>query len=86
MRLRGALRLAYGLGIVSTQLACGRFWGHAGGILDYATLVNASEDGSLVGRHLNARWNAFRAAARSERAAVPRGARTVSSNERRLRW
>jgi hypothetical protein len=49
MRLRGALRLAYGLGIVSTQLACGRFWGHAGGILDYATLVNASEDGSRVG-------------------------------------
>ncbi len=40
--------LADGLGIFSTQLPCGRFWGHQGGILDYATIVNASEDGSRV--------------------------------------
>jgi D-alanyl-D-alanine carboxypeptidase len=39
---------ADGLGIVSTQLPCGRFWGHEGGILDYATILNANEDGSRV--------------------------------------
>jgi D-alanyl-D-alanine carboxypeptidase len=37
-----------GLGIFSTELECGRFWGHNGGILDYATLVQASEDGKRV--------------------------------------
>jgi D-alanyl-D-alanine carboxypeptidase len=40
--------LADGLGIFSTKLACGRFWGHDGGILDYGTLVRASDDGERV--------------------------------------
>jgi D-alanyl-D-alanine carboxypeptidase len=40
--------VADGLGIFSTELPCGRFWGHNGGILDYATLVQASEDGKRV--------------------------------------
>ena len=37
-----------GLGIFSTDLACGRSWGHAGGIVDYQTLVIASEEGDRV--------------------------------------
>jgi Tol biopolymer transport system component len=37
-----------GLGIFSTDLQCGRFWGHAGGILDYQTLVSASEKGDRI--------------------------------------
>jgi Tol biopolymer transport system component/CubicO group peptidase (beta-lactamase class C family) len=37
-----------GLGIFSTELPCGRSWGHAGGILDYGTLVAASEEGDRV--------------------------------------
>jgi D-alanyl-D-alanine carboxypeptidase len=37
-----------GLGIFSTDLSCGRFWGHDGGILDYGTLVQGSEDGEKV--------------------------------------
>ena len=37
-----------GLGIFSTDLPCGRFWGHAGGILDYQTLVSASEKGDRI--------------------------------------
>jgi D-alanyl-D-alanine carboxypeptidase len=37
-----------GLGLFSSHLRCGRFWGHDGGILDYATLVRASEDGDRV--------------------------------------
>ncbi len=37
-----------GLGIFSTELPCGRAWGHAGGILDYVTLVSASEAGDRV--------------------------------------
>jgi len=37
-----------GLGIFSTELPCGRFWGHDGGILDYGTIVKASEDGNRV--------------------------------------
>ena len=37
-----------GLGIFSTKLPCGRFWGHTGGILDYLTLVSASEKGDRV--------------------------------------
>jgi D-alanyl-D-alanine carboxypeptidase len=37
-----------GLGIFSTELQCGRFWGHDGGILDYGTIVKSSEDGSHV--------------------------------------
>ena len=37
-----------GLGIFSTDLACGRSWGHAGYILDYQTLVTASEEGDRV--------------------------------------
>ena len=40
--------LAGGLGIFATELPCGRFWGHDGGILDYATSVRASEDGERV--------------------------------------
>lgn len=35
-----------GLGIFSTKLSCGRFWGHDGGILDYGTIVKASADGN----------------------------------------
>ena len=37
-----------GLGIFSIDLACGRSWGHGGGILDYGTLVTASEEGDRV--------------------------------------
>jgi D-alanyl-D-alanine carboxypeptidase len=37
-----------GLGILSTRLPCGLVWGHGGGILDYGTLVDASQDGSRV--------------------------------------
>jgi D-alanyl-D-alanine carboxypeptidase len=37
-----------GLGIFSTDLPCGRFWGHSGLILDYGTLVQASDDGERV--------------------------------------
>jgi D-alanyl-D-alanine carboxypeptidase len=37
-----------GLGIFSTRLPCGLVWGHTGGILDYGTLVDASQDGSRV--------------------------------------
>jgi D-alanyl-D-alanine carboxypeptidase len=39
---------ANGLGIFSSELPCGRFWGHDGGILDYGTIVKASEDGNRV--------------------------------------
>ena len=37
-----------GLGIFSTDLACGRSLGHLGYIVDYQTLVTASEDGERV--------------------------------------
>jgi len=37
-----------GLGVGVTDLPCGRFWGHGGFILDYATLVTASEKGDRV--------------------------------------
>ena len=37
-----------GLGIFSTDLPCGHFWGHDGGILDYQTLVSASEKGERI--------------------------------------
>jgi TolB protein len=37
-----------GLGIFSTDLACGRSWGHDGYIVDYQTLVTASEEGDRV--------------------------------------
>jgi len=37
-----------GLGIFSTDLACGRSWGHFGYIVDYQTLVIASEEGDRV--------------------------------------
>jgi Tol biopolymer transport system component/CubicO group peptidase (beta-lactamase class C family) len=37
-----------GLGIFSTDLACGRSWGHDGYIVDYQTLVIASEEGARV--------------------------------------
>ena len=37
-----------GLGIFSSQLPCGRFWGHGRGILAYGTLVRASEEGDRV--------------------------------------
>ena len=37
-----------GLGIFSTDLACGRSLGHLGDILDYQTLVTASEEGDRV--------------------------------------
>ena len=43
-----AAGLTSGLGIFSYDLACGRAWGHDGGIMDYATLVRASEDGERV--------------------------------------
>ena len=41
-------KFADGLGIFLTELPCGRFWGHDGGILDYATSVRASDDGDRV--------------------------------------
>ena len=37
-----------GLGLFPTELPCGRFWGHPGGILDYQTLVSASEKGDRI--------------------------------------
>ena len=37
-----------GLGIFSMELACGRSFGHLGAILDYGTLVTASEEGDRV--------------------------------------
>jgi D-alanyl-D-alanine carboxypeptidase len=37
-----------GLGMFSTELPCGRFWGHDGGIIDYGTIVKTSEDGNRV--------------------------------------
>lgn len=40
--------VADGLGIFSTRLPCGLVWGHTGGILDYGTLVDATQDGSRV--------------------------------------
>ena len=41
--------VADGLGLFTDDLLeCGRFWGHNGGILDYSTLVRASEDGQRV--------------------------------------
>jgi D-alanyl-D-alanine carboxypeptidase len=39
---------AAGLGIFSVEESCGRFWGHDGGILDYATLVRAGDNGTRV--------------------------------------
>jgi Tol biopolymer transport system component/CubicO group peptidase (beta-lactamase class C family) len=38
-----------GLGIYSESLRCGRSWAHGGGILDYRTLVIASEKGDRAG-------------------------------------
>ena len=40
---------AYGLGIGSIGVRCGREWGHDGGILDYSTRAYASERGERVG-------------------------------------
>jgi TolB protein len=37
-----------GLGIFSTELPCGRSWGNGGSIIEYATLVSASEEGDRV--------------------------------------
>jgi Tol biopolymer transport system component len=37
-----------GLGIFSMDLVCGRSWGHLGYIVDYRTLVTASEDGDRI--------------------------------------
>ncbi len=37
-----------GLGIFPTGLPCGRAWGHDGYIVDYQTLVSASEEGDRV--------------------------------------
>ena len=39
---------ASGLGLFAIDTRCGRFWGHDGGILGYATLVSANEDGDRV--------------------------------------
>ena len=39
---------ASGHGIFSKDVSCGRAWGHDGGILDYTTLVRATEDGERV--------------------------------------
>jgi Tol biopolymer transport system component/CubicO group peptidase (beta-lactamase class C family) len=41
--------LRQGLGIWSTEVRCGRSWGHDGDILDYVTFVRASEHGGRVG-------------------------------------
>ena len=40
--------LASAHGLFSYDVSCGRAWGHDGGILDYATLVRATEDGRRV--------------------------------------
>ncbi len=40
---------AYGLGLGSIGVRCGRAWGHGGGILDYTTLAIASDSGERVG-------------------------------------
>ena len=37
-----------GLGIISTELACGRAWSHAGSAPNYSTLVSASDEGDRV--------------------------------------
>ncbi|NUO60780.1 MAG: beta-lactamase family protein [Hamadaea sp.] len=37
---------AYGLGIYATDLPCGRFWGHSGGVFGMATDSYTSPDGS----------------------------------------
>jgi D-alanyl-D-alanine carboxypeptidase len=50
---------ADGLGIFTTRLPCGRFWGHNGGIGDYLTVIQASEDGRRVAV-LSARGNPTR--------------------------
>ena len=55
--------LGDGLGIFSSQLPCGRFWGHEGGILDYATIVAASDDGDRVAV-ISARGDASQVTAR----------------------
>jgi hypothetical protein len=46
-----------GLGIFSSQLPCGRFWGHEGAILNYGTIVAASDNGNRV-MVISARGNA----------------------------
>ena len=46
--LGDGIHVADGLGIFSTRLRCGLVWGHPGGILDYTTLVDASQNGSRV--------------------------------------
>jgi D-alanyl-D-alanine carboxypeptidase len=46
--LADGINMADGLGIFSTRLPCGLAWEHDGGILDYGTLVVASQDGSRV--------------------------------------
>jgi D-alanyl-D-alanine carboxypeptidase len=46
--LADGLNTADGLGIFSSRLPCGRAWGQSGSILDYATLVAASQDGTRV--------------------------------------
>jgi D-alanyl-D-alanine carboxypeptidase len=40
--------LGNGLGIFSNKLPCGRFWLHDGAIVDYGTIVAASDDGNRV--------------------------------------
>ena len=59
-----------GLGIFSSQLPCGRFWGHEGGILDYATIVAASDDGDRV-VVISAAGDAFQDHRQTRRAALP---------------
>jgi D-alanyl-D-alanine carboxypeptidase len=38
----------YGLGLIGSRRSCGETWGHAGAILDYVTVVEASRDGARV--------------------------------------
>jgi D-alanyl-D-alanine carboxypeptidase len=44
----GAGIIEDGLGIFSTRVPCGLVWGHTGVVLDYGTLVDASQDGRRV--------------------------------------
>jgi D-alanyl-D-alanine carboxypeptidase len=46
--LGDGLNVADGLGISATRVPCGLAWGQSGSILDYATLVVATQDGNRV--------------------------------------
>ena len=71
--------LGYGLGIFSVQLPCGRFWGHNGDILDYGTIVAASDNGDSVSV-ISARGDAPIGSPRDETALLCRPRRPTPAN------